>query len=147
MKIGIAADHGGFSIKTRLKTELEAEGHQVVDFGPHTLDPADDYPDFGIPAARAVASHDVDRAILICNNGIGMSMLANKIHGVRAALVYNEHSARDTRQHHDSNVLCLGGQEFPPEQLLRFSQIWLTTDFAAGRHERRINKVEALDQA
>ncbi|MDD5262484.1 MAG: RpiB/LacA/LacB family sugar-phosphate isomerase [Methylacidiphilales bacterium] len=146
MKIGIAADHGGFKIKAQIQSELEKQGFQVVDFGPHQLDPADDYPDYGIPAAEAVARHEVDRSILICNNGIGMCMLANKIPGIRAALVYNEHCALNTREHHDSNVLCLGGQEFCPEQLLKFTNIWLHTDFAGGRHERRMNKIAVLDK-
>ena len=147
MKIGIAADHGGFEIKALLKSELEKLGHQVVDFGPCQLDPADDYPDYGIPAARAVAAAEVDRSILICNNGIGMGILGNKVHGVRAAVVYNEQCARHTREHHDSNVLCLGGQEFPAERLLQFTRIWLATPFTGGRHARRMDKISALDQA
>ncbi len=145
MKIGIAADHGGFEIKKRLTSSIEALGHQVVDFGPHDMDPADDYPDYGIPAARAVGAREVDRSILVCNNGIGMGILANKIPGVKAAVVYNEQSAAHTREHHDSNVLCLGGQEFSPEQLEAFTRVWLTTEFQGGRHARRIGKVEALD--
>ena len=145
MKIGIAADHGGFEIKALFKIELVKLGHQVVDYGPGTFDPADDYPDYGIPAARAVAAGEVDRAILICNNGIGMGMLANKVPGIRAAVVYNEQCARHTREHHDSNVLCLGGQEFPAERLLGFTRIWLETAFTGGRHTRRMGKISALD--
>ena len=146
MKIGIAADHGGFELKGQLIAKLQQQGHEVKDYGPHSFDKQDDYPDFGIPAARGVANGEVDRSILICNNGIGMGMLANKIHGVKAAVVYSEASARDTREHHDSNVLCLGGQEFSNEQLEKFTDIWLDTKFAGGRHERRIGKVEALDK-
>ena len=146
MKIGIAADHGGFELKGKLIGQLQQQGYEVKDYGPHTFDKADDYPDFGIPAAKGVANHEVDRSILICNNGIGMGMLANKIPGVKAAVVYSESSAHDTREHHDSNVLCLGGQEFSNEQLEKFVHIWLTTKFGGGRHERRIGKVEALDK-
>jgi ribose 5-phosphate isomerase B len=145
MKIGIAADHGGYELKTQLVQELKQQGHQVVDYGPGRFDPADDYPDFGIPAAQAVAKGEVERSILICNNGIGMGILANKIEGVRAAVVYNEQSAQNTREHHDSNVIALGGQEFSSEQLKTFIDIWLKTEFAGGRHERRMGKIKALE--
>jgi len=145
MKVAIAADHGGFELKSRLIQELKNMGHDPVDFGPATLDPVDDYPDYGRPAAQAVADARVDRAILICNNGIGMGMLANKIPGVRAAVVYSEKTARQTRRHHDSNVLCLGGQEFSTDELMHMIQIWLTTDFEGGRHERRMGKVRAIE--
>lgn len=144
MKIGIAADHGGYELKSTLVAELKQQGHTVVDFGPDHFDASDDYPDYGIPAAKAAGAGEVDRAILICNNGIGMGILANKIEGVRAAVVYNEQSARNTREHHDSNVLALGGQEFPQERLKTFIDIWLKTGFAGGRHERRMGKVKAL---
>ncbi|MDR1145912.1 MAG: RpiB/LacA/LacB family sugar-phosphate isomerase [Verrucomicrobiales bacterium] len=146
MKIGIAADHGGFELKGKLIAKLQQQGYEVRDYGPHRFDRLDDYPDFGIPAARAVADGAVDRAILICNNGIGMGMLANTIRGVKAAVVYSETSARDTREHHDSNVLCLGGREFSAAQLEKFVAIWLTAQFAGGRHARRIGKVAALDR-
>ncbi len=146
MKIGIAADHGGFEIKARLSQSIQALGHEVIDFGPNEMDPADDYPDYGKPAAQAVGQGEVDRAILICNNGIGMCILANKVTGVRGAVVYNEQSALDTREHHDSNVLCLGGQEFSPEQLESFIKIWLTTEFTGGRHQRRMSKILELEK-
>jgi ribose 5-phosphate isomerase B len=146
MNIGIAADHGGFEIKARLTATIEAMGHVVTDFGPSDFDPADDYPDYGKPAAQAVGQGVVDRSILICNNGIGMCILANKVAGVRGAVVYNERSAQDTREHHDSNVLCLGGQEFSPEQLESFIKIWLTTEFTGGRHERRMGKILELEK-
>ena len=146
MKIGIAADHGGYEIKARLSKSIEALGHEVVDYGPAEFDPADDYPDYGKPAALAVGAGEVERSILVCNNGIGMCILANKVPGVRGAVVYNEQSARDTREHHDSNVLCLGGQEFSAEQLESFIQIWLTTEFTGGRHERRMGKILQLEK-
>jgi ribose 5-phosphate isomerase B len=146
MKIGIAADHGGFELKGKLIKKLQQQGYEIKDYGPHNYDKTDDYPDFGIPAAKAVANREVDRSILVCNNGIGMSILANKTPGVKAAVVYSETSARDTREHHNSNVLCLGGQEFPGDKLEKFVNIWLTTPFNGGRHERRIRKVEALDK-
>ncbi len=141
MNIAIAADHGGFDFKQQLRDQLEKAGHQVFDCGPDTLDPADDYPDFGLPAARAVSAGQADRAILICNNGIGMAMLANKHPGVRAAVVYSAETAAQTRQHHDSNVLALGGAIFTPEELLHFTEIWMNTEFEGGRHQRRMNKI------
>lgn len=144
MKIAVAADHAGFAFKQRLADELSRLGHEVVDLGTDSEESCD-YPDHGIPAARMAASGEVDRAILVCTNGIGMSMLANRIPGSRAALVYSETSAAATRAHHDSNVLCLGAGEFPAEDLLKFVSTWLGTDFEAGRHARRIGKVEALD--
>ena len=146
MKIGIAADHGGYEIKSTLLSQLKEWGHDVTDFGPAEYDGADDYPDYGKPAALAVGKGDVDRSILICNNGIGMCMLANKVPGVRGALVFNERSAAHTRQHHDSNVLCLGGQEFTAKELISFIKIWLETEFEGGRHERRMGKILELEK-
>lgn len=145
MRIGIAADHGGYEIKARLTNSIKSLGHVVIDYGPSEFDPSDDYPDYGKPAALAVSNGEVDRSILICNNGIGMCILANKIRGVRGAVVYNEASAKATREHHDSNVLCLGGQEFSAEQLESFIKIWLTTEFTGGRHERRMGKILELE--
>ena len=139
MKIAVGADHAGFAFKQRLAEELRRLGHEVVDFGTDG-DESCDYPDFAIPAARSVAAGDAERGILTCTNGIGMAMVANRISGVRAALVYSERTAATTRQHHDSNVLCLGGHEFPVEDLLKWVRIWLDTDFEAGRHARRIGK-------
>jgi ribose 5-phosphate isomerase B len=144
MKIGLAADHAGVVFKQRLAEELRSLGHTVVDHGTDS-DASCDYPDYGIPAARSVAQGEADRAILICNNGIGMSMLANRIPGIRAALVYTVRTSARTREHHDSNVLCLGAGEFDEKDLLSFVRIWLTTPFEGGRHARRIAKIAALD--
>ncbi|MBE7560868.1 RpiB/LacA/LacB family sugar-phosphate isomerase [bacterium] len=145
MKIGLAADHGGFEFKKRLTEHLARAGHEVVDFGPAALDPADDYPDYGIPAARAVSEGRADRAVLVCNNGIGMGMLANRLPGVRGAVVYNEKTARETRRHHDSNVLCLGGQHFTEDELFRMVDAWLAEPFEGGRHARRMAKIKELE--
>ncbi len=144
MKIALAADHAGFPFKERLSEELGRLGHEVVDLGTDS-DESCDYPDYGVPAARMAARGEADRAILVCTNGIGMAMLANRISGARAALVYSQASAAATRAHHDSNVLCLGGSEFPAEDLLKFVTTWLDTAFEGGRHSRRIGKVTALD--
>ena len=144
MKIAIASDHGGFAFKQVLAQWFESKEMEFHDFGTNSADSCD-YPDFGIPAAKGVSEGDFDLGILICNNGIGMSILANKIPGIKDAVVYSESSAKATKEHHDSNVLCLGGQEFPNDQLLKFVQIWLSSKFQGGRHKRRIQKVESLD--
>ena len=146
MKVGIAADHGGFEMKQVLIENLLAEGHEVEDFGTDS-EASCDYPDFAIPAAQTVPAGGNQRAILICTNGIGMAMAANRIPGVRAALVYSQHTARMTRAHHDSNVLCLGAGEFSAQDLLGFVRIWLETAFDGGRHERRIEKFQKLERA
>lgn len=139
MNIAIASDHGGYAFKKELKAYLEELGHSVEDFGTDSEESCD-YPDYGIPAAKSVKEGMNDRAILICTNGIGMSMLANKISGLRAAMVYSESTAEKTRQHHDSNVLCLGAQEFPADRLKGFAKIWLETQYEGGRHDRRVGK-------
>ena len=144
MRIALASDHAGHAFKGRLAADLRGLGHQVEDLGTDSAESCD-YPDFGIPAARSLAEGKSDRAILICSNGIGMSMLANRIPGVRAAVVYSVRTAVTTRAHHDSNALCLGALEFDDEDLLEMARAWLEAGFDGGRHERRIGKVEALD--
>ncbi len=145
MRIAVAADHAGFEAKQRLVRELERLGHTVQDFGAASTE-SSDYPDYAIPAARAVAEGKADRAILVCGNGIGMGMTANRIPGVRAAVVYSDTSAAETRRHHDSNALCLGGREFAVEKLLAWTRIWLETAPDGGRHARRVAKFEALER-
>jgi ribose 5-phosphate isomerase B len=144
VKIALAADHAGFEFKRLLADELRRLGHEVRDFGTRSADSCD-YPDFAIPAVRSVAAGENERAILACSNGIGMCMVANRIPGIRGALVYNERTAATTRAHHDSNVLCLGAKEHRSEDLLAFVRLWLETPFDGGRHARRIGKIQALD--
>ena len=144
MRIAVAADHAGFEFKTRLIEELRSLGHEVADEGTDSPESCD-YPDYAIPAARSVSEGKSDRAILVCSNGIGMGMVANRIPGVRAAVVYSERTAEMTRGHHDSNVLCLGAQQFPEEDLLKFVRVWLDSDFEGGRHARRMKKVRSLE--
>ena len=144
MRICVASDHAGFAFKQRLQSELERLGHEVVDYGTRSGESCD-YPDFAEPAVREVTAGGADRAILACSNGIGMSMLANRIPGALAALVYSESSAATTRRHHGSNVLCLGAGEFPEEDLLDWVRIWLGEGFEGGRHARRIGKVKRLE--
>ena len=144
MKIAIASDHAAFEFNHKLMEYLVGQGHEVKSYGCFSTDSCD-YPDFGIPAAKGVSEGEFDRAILVCNNGIGMSMLANKFPGVLGALVYSELTAKMTREHHGSNVLCLGAAQFSEEDLLKFVKVWMETQFEGGRHDRRIGKVRALD--
>ena len=143
LKIAVASDHAAFEFRDELITYLKEQGHEITDFGCPNTDSCD-YPDFGILAAKEVSEQRADRAILCCNNGIGMSMLANKFDGIAAALVYSNITAQMTREHHDSNVLCLGAQHFTKEELLSFVKIWLNTEFSGGRHLRRIGKVHDI---
>jgi ribose 5-phosphate isomerase B len=139
MKIAIACDHGAFGFKNSLTKFLNDNNHEIIDFGTHNTASCD-YPDFGLKACQSLIDSKVDRVILSCTNGIGMSMMANKLNGIRAALVYSSTSAKATRNHHDSNVLCLGAKEFPISELLIFTKIWLVEEFEGGRHQTRIDK-------
>lgn len=143
-KIAIGSDHAGFEAKEKAKSELAALGVEVVDKGAYNLDSVD-YPDFGAAVARAVASGEVERGVLVCGSGIGVSIAANKIPGARAALCWNEETARLAREHNDANVLCFGSRLIEPEQAARMVRIFLETDFAGGRHTQRVEKLSALD--
>ena len=146
MKIAVASDHAGFLFKKILKKYLEEEGFTVNDFGCKSEESCD-YPDFGIPAAKSVAQEENERAILVCGSGIGMSMLANKIKGIRAALIGSEELAKETREHHNSNVLCLGARKLPEKNLLKIVDVWLKTKFKEEeRHVIRIAKLMALEE-
>jgi ribose 5-phosphate isomerase B len=145
VKITIACDHAAYDFKTKLISRLEEQGHEVQDYGCSGNESCD-YPDFGIPACQEVSEGRADRALLICNNGIGMSIAANKTRNIVAALVYSRETAKMTRNHHDSNVLCLGAQQFSEEDLNSFIDIWLKEEFEGGRHARRIGKAKALEQ-
>ena len=142
MKVSIASDHGGFVLKEAVKKHLEGKGYEVVDFGTDSLASCD-YPDFGKPAAQAVAKKDVDFGILICTTGIGMSMLANKIKGIRAALCSDSVSARLTREHNDANVLVMGAGIVGEILAMSIVDTFLTTNFSfEEKHVRRISKIE-----
>ena len=142
MKVSIASDHGGFILKEAVKKHLEGKGYEVVDFGTDSLASCD-YPDFGKPAAQAVAKKDVDFGILICTTGIGMSMLANKIKGIRAALCSDSVSARLTREHNDANVLVMGAGIVGEILAMSIVDTFLTTNFSfEEKHVRRISKIE-----
>ena len=144
MKISLACDHGALALKRAVRAHLEALGHEVVDFGTDTPDSCD-YADFGIPAAKAVASGDCERGILLCTTGIGMCMSANKVRGIRCALLSDLMSARLTRQHNDANVIAMGAGVVGEKLALEIVDVFLTTEFQGGRHQRRIDKFMALE--
>lgn len=143
MKIAVGCDHAAVAEKAAVLRVLEAQGHEVEDMGTHD-DASVDYPDFAAKVGWAVATKAVDRGILICGTGIGMSMAANRIHGVRAAVVHSEFTARMAREHNDANVLCLGARVLDPEILESLTKIFVTTDFEGGRHARRVAKIDAI---
>jgi RpiB/LacA/LacB family sugar-phosphate isomerase len=145
MKVGIAADHGGYEMKQRIYILLGARGHQVVDFGNLQYDRDDDYPDFAIPLARAVATGAVERGVLLCGSGIGASIAANKIEGVRAAVCHDDFSARQGVEDDDMNILCLGGLTTGVAVAWYCVKSFLAAKFTgAERHRRRLAKVSAI---
>ncbi len=144
MKISLACDHGALRLKTVVRAHLEALGHEVVDFGTDTPDSCD-YADFGIPAAKAVASGQCERGIVLCTTGIGMCMTANKVRGIRCALLSDLMSARLTRQHNDANMIAMGAAVIGEKLALEIVDIFLTTEFEGGRHQRRVDKIMALE--
>jgi RpiB/LacA/LacB family sugar-phosphate isomerase len=145
MKLGIAADHGGFEMKQQIAGLLGAEGHEVVDFGNKVQDAHDDYPDFAIPLARAVAAGVVERGVLLCGSGIGASVAANKIEGVRAAVCHDDFSARQGVEDDDMNILCLGGRTTGIAVAWDCVTSFLGAKFSgADRHVRRLAKVDAI---
>ena len=146
MKVGIAADHAGFEQKEQLVAKLVEAGYQVHDYGAVTYDPADDYPDIIVPLAHAVANHEVDRGIAVCGSGVGVSVAANKIPGVRAALITETYSARQGVEHDDMNLLCLGGRVIGPMLIWELVMAFLQAEYDGGeRFERRLQKVIALE--
>ena len=144
MKIAIGSDHGGFSVKEIAKPHLEKLGYEVIDFGTNTPDSCH-YPIYAEKVARAVASGEVDKGILICGTGIGMSIAANKIPGIRAAAVSDCFTAKATRQHNDSNILCLGERTVGPGLALMLMETFLSTEFEGGRHQTRVDMISALE--
>ena len=145
MDIGLACDHGGFELKEELKAFLKSSGLEAIDFG--TFDETSvDYPDFGILLAQKVSQGELKRGILICGTGIGMSIVANKFPGVRAALVNDLFSARCSREHNDSNILVIGGRVVGKELAKEIARVWLNTSFAGGRHQKRLGNIEALEK-
>jgi len=147
MKVGIAADHGGFPLKQIIILFLESHNYEVKDFGAIEFDDTDDYPDFVIPLAKAVANRDVDRGIAICGSGVGASIAVNKIPGVKAALIHENFSAHQGVEDDNMNLLCLGGRVTGNEIAKELVTTFLNATFTgAARHKRRLEKVEALEK-
>jgi ribose 5-phosphate isomerase B len=147
LRVGIAADHGGFALKEDLAARLRAAGHEIVDFGARTLESGDDYPDFVTPLARAVAAGEVERGIAVCGSGVGAAVCANKIRGVRAALIGDHFSAHQGVEDDHMNLLCLGGRTIGAPVAWEFVETYLGAAFSqAERHLRRLAKVAALEE-
>jgi len=145
MRVAVGADHAGFGLKQDLADLLRRLGHEVVDLGTYSTDPVD-YPDIALAVARAVAGGEADRGLIVCGTGIGSSIVANKVRGVRAALCHDTFSARATREHNDSNVLCLGARVVGPGLAADILTTWLGAAFeAGGRHERRVRRIAAIE--
>ena len=146
MRIAIACDHGALELKNKVRAHLEKNGYDVSDFGTHTLDSCD-YPDFCGAAARSVASGECDRGIVLCTTGIGVSIAANKVNGIRCALLSDCWSAKMTRAHNDTNMMALGAAVTGDLLALEIVDIWLGTEFSGeAKHQRRIDKVMALEK-
>jgi ribose 5-phosphate isomerase B len=146
MRVGIAADHGGFTLKGEVAEALRGKGYEVVDFGAHQLDPADDYPDFIIPLARAVATGQVERGVALCGSGVGASVAANKVPGIRAALINDVFSAHQGVEDDDMNVFCLGARVVGPMLAIELINVFLISKFSGAlRHRRRLQKLQALE--
>ena len=146
MRVGLAADHGGFALKQWLVAQLEGGEHELRDFGARELDPEDDYPDYVVPLARAVAAGEVERGIVLCGSGVGACVAANKVAGVRAALITEMYSARQGVEDDDVNVICLGGRVVGNDLALDLVRVFLAARYRAEpRYERRLAKIRTLE--
>ena len=144
MKIAIGCDHGALDLKNKVIAHLTAKGYEMVNFGTDTLDSCD-YPDFAGPAAKAVASGECDKGIVLCTTGIGVSITANKVKGIRCALLSDVMSARMTRQHNDTNMMAIGAAVVGQMLALEIIDTWLGAEYEGGRHQRRVDKMMALE--
>lgn len=145
MRISIGADHAGFQLKEKLRRWLLDQGHEVIDHGTNNSE-SSDYPDFAFAVAQDVGEGRAERGVLVCSTGVGMSIAANKVPGVRAALAWNEDVVRLTREHNNANVLTLGARYLTPEDAETLVRIFLDTPFQGGRHERRVEKIRDAEQ-
>ena len=143
--IALAADHGGYELKEAIKQHLEAQGIEVTDFGTYSTESVD-YPIYAEKAARAVANKECTLGIICCGTGIGVSMVANKVKGVRAAVVTNEFCAEMTRRHNDANVLCMGGRVIDTDTAVKLADIFLNTPFEGGRHINRVCMIKDIEE-
>ena len=145
MKIAIASDHGGVNIREEIKSLMDELGLEYEDFGCE-CGTSVDYPDYAVPVAEKVANGEFDRGILGWGTGIGMSIAANKVKGIRCALVHDLFSAKATREHNDSNMLAMGERVIGPGLAREIAKVWLTTEYEGGRHENRVNKIKAYEE-
>lgn len=142
--VAIGSDHAGYPLKEELLKVLREDGYEIKDFGTFTLESVD-YPDIAVAVASAVAKGDFDKGIILCGTGIGVSIAANKVKGIRAAVTSDTFSARMSRAHNDANCICMGARVVGPGLAYDIAKTFLETDFEGGRHERRVNKINALD--
>ena len=147
MKLGIAADHGGYLLKNEIKAWLTSLGHSVIDFGANELNSTDDYPDFVVPLAKAVAGGEVERGIAICGSGVGASIAANKVKGIRAALIHDNFSSHQGVEDDDMNMICLGGRVVGTKAAEELINAFINASYiGGGRYQRRLDKVIKLEQ-
>jgi len=143
--IALGCDHGGFPLKAAIKKELQEKGYVVQDFGTYSADSVD-YPDYAEKVAQAIVRQEHERGILICGTGIGMSMAANKVPGIRAAVCWDTFTAQMSRTHNNSNLLCLGGRVLSEKEALEIISVWLEESFQGGRHQKRIDKMKGIEK-
>jgi ribose 5-phosphate isomerase B len=141
MKIAVASDHRGVQVKQKILRQLADMGIEAIDLGPANADRVD-YPDYAAKVANAITAHEVERGILVCGTGIGMSIAANRYHGVRAALCHDDMTAEMSRRHNDSNVLCLSADLLGEQLITRMTEVWVKTQFEGGRHQERLDRLE-----
>jgi len=146
MKIALGSDHGGFQLKEEIKKFLDSKGLEYKDFGTNSSDSCD-YPDIALPVAQAIKKGEYDRGILVCGTGIGIGIAANKIPGIRAALCHDTFSARASREHNNANILTMGERVIGKGLALDIVEVWLTTEFCGGRHQRRIDKISQIEKS
>ncbi len=145
MKISLASDHAGFQMKEEVKKYLSSNGYEVIDYGTFSEESMD-YPDTVKLAARAVSRKEVDRGVVLCSSGIGASIVANKVKGIRAALCLDEYSAEYSRRHNDANVIALGAKRNTKEEIIRILDKWFSTEFDGGRHKKRVEKIADVEK-
>lgn len=145
MKVSVGSDHRGIEQRSAIVSAVNSCGHQAIDFGTHSTESCD-YPDIVEPVASSVAKGEADRAILICGTGIGVSIAANKITGIRAAVCHDLRTAKLSRNHNDANVLCMPADTLSGEQMKEIIELWLSEDFEGGRHARRVDKIHRLER-
>ncbi len=146
MKIALGSDHAGFALKNRIAERMRGAGHEIVDLGCDSEESCD-YPEFSSAVGRAVAAGDCERGITVCGTGIGNCMAANKVPGVRAALIHDRYTAAMSREHNDANVFCAGARVLGTDLIIELAKLWLQTEFPGGRHARRVEKINKLDKS